>query len=86
MTGKEVSVEQVKVMRVLKNSRTWRTSKTIAGDSQVPESTVRHLLLQFFKMRILERMELFGGYRYRMASTLPCGGYYKQIVDAMEIL
>lgn len=68
MTGKKVSKQQVLVMSVFNAElQRWRKSREIEDKTSVPGSTVRHLLLTLFTFNLLERAEVFGGYRYRLS-------------------
>jgi hypothetical protein len=63
---KKVSAEQVRVLAVLMaEPLQWCDCNAVAHKTDPPGSTIRHLLFTFFKMGILDRLEVYGGYRYR---------------------
>ena len=87
MTGKKVSAEQVKVMDIfIVEPRRWFDSTTVAKTTNVPGSTVRHLLLTFFKFGLLERKDVYGGYRYRLSSTAKAQPYFTRVQEAAVVI
>lgn len=86
-SGKRVSVEQVKVLNIfIAEPRRWFDSTTVAKATIVPDSTVRHLLLTFFTLGLLERNEVYGGYRYRLSSTAKSLPYFARVQDAAAVI
>ena len=86
-SGKRVSVEQVKVLELfIAEPRRWFDSNAVAETTNVPGSTVRHLLLTFFKFELLERNEVYGGYRYRLSSTAKAQPYFTRVQDAAVVI
>ena len=75
MTGKRISEQQVKVMAVFPDDpEGWLDSSAIERKTELPASTVRHFLFTLFRLRLLELLEVHGGYRYRLlpeAGTQP---------------
>jgi DNA-binding IclR family transcriptional regulator len=87
MTGKKVSAEQVRVMAIfIDEPASWFDATAIEHKAEVPGSTVRHLLLNFFKLELLERAEVYGGYRYRLSPTARELPYFKRVQEAAEVL
>jgi DNA-binding IclR family transcriptional regulator len=67
-------------------SNQWFDSNTIVQKTGVPASTVRHLLLNFFKLGLLERADVFGGYRYRLSPTARAQPYFKRVQEAAAVM
>jgi hypothetical protein len=44
------------------------------------------LLLNFFSLGLLERAEVFGGYRYRLSSTARTQPYFLRIQEATVVM
>lgn len=87
MTGKIVSLEQVKLMQVfLTEPKQWLDSNAVARSTSMPGSTVRHLLLMFHKFELLERAEVFGGHRYRLSPTVQTRPYFKRLMEAAAVM
>ena len=83
MTGKRISVEQVKVMTVFTASPdAWFDSNQAERSAEVPGSTVRHFLLTFLRLGLLERLEVHGGYRYRLSPKAEAQPYFQRLQDA----
>jgi DNA-binding IclR family transcriptional regulator len=86
-SGKRVSVEQVKVLDIfIAEPRRWFASTTVAKTTNVPGSTVRHLLLTFFKFGLLERNDVYGGYRYRLSSTAKAQPFFTRVQEAAIVI
>ena len=87
MTGKRVSAQQVRVMTVFTaEPGSWFDGTAIEHKNRLPGSTVRHLLLNFFSLGLLERAEVFGGYRYRLSPTARSQPYFLRIQEAMAVM
>jgi hypothetical protein len=87
MTGKRVSREQVKVMDVLlADSQQWVDSNTVAFKCAVPSSSVRHFLLTFYKLGLLERVEMHNGYRYRPCLAIDDHPYLLRLRRAATVM
>jgi DNA-binding IclR family transcriptional regulator len=87
MTGKKVSAEQVAVMSEFLYERThWFDSRTIQQKTGIPGSTVRHLLFAFFKLGLLERADLFDGYRYRLSPSAQTQPYFQRVQEAAAVM
>jgi DNA-binding IclR family transcriptional regulator len=87
MTGKQTSKEQVMLMRVfITEPKRWFDSGEIAQRTSLPGSTVRHLLLMFHKFGLLERAEVFGGFRYRISPTAAKQPYFDRIQEAVAVM
>jgi DNA-binding IclR family transcriptional regulator len=83
MTGKQVSPEQVRVMAVFTaEPQGWFDSNEVERKTEVPGSSVRHFLLTFLKLGVLERVEVHGGYRYRLSQHAGSQPYYKRLEEA----
>lgn len=68
MTGKRISAEQLKVMAVFTGEpQEWLDSNEVERKTGLPGSTVRHFLFTFLRLGLLERLEMHGGYRYRLS-------------------
>jgi DNA-binding IclR family transcriptional regulator len=87
MTGKRVSEQQIRVMAVFTaEAESWFDGEAIVHKTGLPGSTVRHFLLNFFKLGMLERAEVFGGYRYRLSSTAHVQPYFLRIQEATVVM
>ena len=87
MTGKEISKQQVQIMAVfIAEPQSWHSSPAVALKAEVSGSTVRHILLTLFTLEMLQRSDLFGGYRYRLSPTAKEQPYYKRINEAAALL
>jgi len=87
MTGKKISTEQVKAMDVfIASPLQWSDCNAVAHTTQLPGSTVRHLLFNFFKLGILERLEVYGGYRYRLSPTAQAQPYFARLLEAAAVM
>jgi Fic family protein len=83
MTGKRISAEQVKVMEVFTaNPDGWFDSNQVERSAEVPGSTVRHFLFTFLQLGLLERLEMHGGYRYRLSPKAEAQPYFRRLQDA----
>jgi predicted transcriptional regulator len=87
MTGKKISAEQVRVMAVfMAEPQRWFDSNAIEHKTELPGSTIRHFLFTFFKMGLLERLEVHGGYRYRFSPTAQTKPYYRRLQEAAVVM
>jgi hypothetical protein len=87
MTGKKVSAEQVKVMAVfLAEPKQWFDSNTIERKTEVPASSIRHFLFTFFRLGLLERVEVHRGYRYRLSPTADQQPYLQRLREAAAVI
>ena len=83
MTGKRISAEQVRVMAVFTaNPDGWFDSNQVEHSAEVPGSTVRHLLFTFLRLGLLERLEMHGGYRYRLSPKAGTQPYFQRLQEA----
>jgi DNA-binding IclR family transcriptional regulator len=83
MTGKRISAEQVKVMAVFTaDPDAWFDSNAIERKTEIPGSTVRHLLFTFLRLGLLERLEMHGGYRYRLSTNAEAQPYFRRLQEA----
>jgi DNA-binding IclR family transcriptional regulator len=87
VTNKKVSAEQVKLMDIfITEPEQWVDCKAVALRTAIPGSTLRHLLFNFFKLGILERAEVFGGYRYRLSPTAQAQPYFARVLEAATVM
>jgi len=87
MTNKQVSKEQIIVLsEFMAEPKSWFESQGIHHNTAVPASTVRHLLLNFWKLGVLERAEVFGGYRYRLSPNAQAQPYFKRVQEAEAVM
>lgn len=87
MTGKRVSRQQVAVMNVLlAERRQWLDSNTVAFKSAVPSNSVRQFLLAFYKLGLLERVEMHNGYKYRPCLTIDEHPYVLRLQQAARVM
>lgn len=87
MTGKQISVAQVKVMELFVAERKqWLDSNTVINKTKIPSSTVRHLLLMFFKFGLLEKADMFGAYRYRLSAEAEQQPYFLRLMEAAAVI
>jgi DNA-binding IclR family transcriptional regulator len=87
MTGKRVSAQQITVMTAFTaEPETWFDGAAIEHKTGLPGSTVRHFLLNFFKLGMLERAEVFGGYRYRLSPTAQAQPYFLRVKEAAAVM
>jgi DNA-binding IclR family transcriptional regulator len=83
MTGKRVSAQQVRVMAVFTSEpQGWFGSSEVGRRTDVPGSTVRHFLLAFLRLGLLERLEVHGGYRYRLSPEAGAQPYFRRLQEA----
>jgi DNA-binding IclR family transcriptional regulator len=83
MTGKRVSAEQLKVMTVfVAEPKGWFNASTIERKTDLPASSIRHFLYAFSKLKLLERAEVHGGYRYRLSPTAEAQPYFDKLREA----
>jgi predicted ArsR family transcriptional regulator len=67
MSKNEISIQQVKLFIALLDSRPeWRSSRYLAEAAGLNERTVRAHLRKLTVQRVVEVMEAFPGYRYRI--------------------
>jgi hypothetical protein len=87
LTGKQISPEQVRAMAVfIAESEQWFDCNAVAHTTELPGSTIRHLLFTFFKMGLLDRLEVFGGYRYRLSPTAQGQTYFERLQEAAAVM
>ena len=87
MTGKWVSVEQLKVMAVFTSApESWFDSNLIEEKTELPASTIRHLLFTFFRFGLLERFEVHRGYRYRLSLRAEMQPYFAKLQAASTVM
>jgi hypothetical protein len=79
-----VSRHDVEVYRVLRANRDrWMSNLDIAGAAVgVAPRTVRAATLRFAELGVVDRFELFPGYRYRLADTLRCRAHVDRLTRA----
>ena len=83
MTGKRISAEQVRAMAVFNaEPQEWFDSNAIERRTEIPGSTVRHFLFTFLKLGLLDRVEMHGGYRYRLSPKAGTQPYFQRLQDA----
>ncbi len=87
MTGKRASAEQVKVMTVfMVEPKQWFDGNAIELKTELPGSTIRHFLFTFFKMGLLDRLEVHGGYRYRLSPSAQTQPYFQRLQEAAAVI
>ena len=87
VTGKKVSEQQVLVMAEFTSApQQWREGRDIEHKTGVPGSTVRHLLLTLSTLGILDRSEMFGGYRYRLSPAAQAQPYFQRVQEATAMM
>jgi hypothetical protein len=87
VTGKQISPEQVRVTAVFVDEpEQWFDCNAVAHTTELPGSTIRHLLFTFFKMHLLERLEVHGGYRYRLSRTAQAQPYFRRVQEAAAVM
>ena len=87
MTGKWVSVEQLKMMAVFTTDPlSWFDSNLIEKKTDLPASTIRHLLFTFFRFGLLERFEVHRGYRYRLSPKAEAQPYFAKLQAASAVM
>jgi len=83
MTGKRISKEQLRVMAVfMAEPQEWFDSTAVERRTEVPGSTVRHFLVTFLRFGLLDRMEMHGGYLYRLSLKAGTQPYFERLQDA----
>ena len=83
MTGKRLSAEQVKAVAIFTgNPEGCFYTNGIERRTRVPGNTVRHFMFTLFRLRLLERVELHGGYRYRLSPEADKQPYYQRLQEA----
>lgn len=87
MTGKRVSVEQVKVIDVFRaEPRSWFGSDDVGRRTGLPTSSIRHFLHTFHKLGLIERVEVYPGYRYRLSSKAEAQPYFEKLCEASAVM
>jgi len=87
VTGKQISPAQVRVMAVfIAESEQWFDCNAVAHATELPGSTIRHLLFTFFKMGLLDRLEVFGGYKYSLSPTAQAKPYFARLQEAAAVM
>ncbi len=87
MMDKLISSQQVRVLEVFaEQPRHWFDSNTVADKTNIPSSTVRHLLLMFFKFEVLERTDTFDGYKYRLSPTAEEEPYFRRVQEVAAVM
>ncbi|MDR3676931.1 MAG: hypothetical protein P4N24_15685 [Acidobacteriota bacterium] len=83
MTGKRVSAEQVKTMAVFTTEpQGWFDSNSIQRKTEIPDNSLRHFLFAFLRLGLLERLEVHGGYRYRLSPMAETQPYFQRLQAA----
>jgi DNA-binding IclR family transcriptional regulator len=83
MTGNRISAEQVRVMAVFTGDpEGWLDSNQVERKTGLPGSTVRHFQFTFLRLGLLDRLELHGGYRYRLSPEADKQPYYQRLQEA----
>jgi len=83
MTGKRISAEQVKVMAVFTTEpHGWFDSNAIQRKAEVSSSSATHFLLALLKFGVLERLEVFPGYLYRLSPKAEAQPYFHRVQEA----
>ena len=83
MTGKRISAEQVRVMAVfMAEPQSWFNSNAIERKTEIPGSSIRHFLLAFLRLGLVERLEVHGGYRYRVSPEAERHPYFQRLQEA----
>lgn len=82
---RQITKHELRVYRYVKaNRRRWATADEIAEGADVAPRTARHHALGLTQRGVLERAEVFGGYRYRLAS--PVSDYAAELDAAGVVL
>ena len=83
MTGTRISAEQVKVMAVfMAEPQEWLDSNAVERRTGIPGSSVRHFLFAFLRLGLLDRVEVHGGYRYRVSPKAGTQPYFRRLREA----
>ena len=83
MAGKQVSAEQLKVMAIfMAEPSEWFDSNAIGLKTGIPGSTVRHFLFTFLRLGLLDRVEVHGGYLYRLSPRVGTQPYFRRLQEA----
>ena len=83
MTGKRISAEQVKVIAVfMVEPQEWLDSNAIGRKTEIPGSSIRHFLFTFLRLGLLDRVEVHGGYRYRLSPKAGTQPYFRRLQEA----
>jgi len=87
LTGKKISTEQVKAIEVfIAAPKQWFDCNSVAHTTELPGSTIRHLLFTFFKMGLLDRLEVHGGFKYRLSATAQARSYFARLQEAAAVM
>jgi hypothetical protein len=62
------------------------TPSPSAHTTERPGSTIRPLLFTFFKMGLLDRLEVFGGYKYCLSAAANTHPYFERIQEPAAVL
>ena len=87
MEKKEVSREQVRVIETFTSRPDdWLSTSDVSRHSDVKVGTVTHLVLDFYRLGILERFEAFPGFRYRLSPKAAEPPYFAKLRQAATIM
>src|SRR5205809_8090803 len=88
MTGmRRISLQETLIVTTCRNSKGWMTNREISSKIPVKERTVRSHTAKLAKMRLLEMVDVFGGYRYRWhpKPDKQNAQYLQKIADAEHV-
>jgi hypothetical protein len=87
MTGKKVSAQQTRMMTAfLAEPESWFDGTAIVRKTGLPGSSVRHFLFNFYKLGLLERVDVYGGYRYHLSPTAQAQPYFQRLKEAAAVM
>lgn len=69
MTDAQISLHEIRVYEAVKSAGGWMTAREIAVAADVADRTARHHAAKLSDLGVFEIAKVFGGYRYRIASS-----------------
>jgi DNA-binding MarR family transcriptional regulator len=83
MPRHQISPHIVRIYDFVASQKGYTATDEIAAYADVSGSTARHHSLELVTMGLFERVEVFGGYRYRIAAPqTPEGKQYLEKIEA----
>jgi hypothetical protein len=83
MTGKRVSAQQILLIAAfVAEPESWFSARTIEHNTGLKWNTIRPHCVQFFKLKLLDRVAIFPECRYRLASNAQEQPYFARMLEA----
>jgi predicted transcriptional regulator len=87
MESVKISPHEVAVFKTLMAADQWLTAAGIAERAQVAPRTARKHLTKLAELKLVDHVEVFSGYRYRLAGDAADRNrhYYGRLIEAAEV-